>query len=60
MLSLDESEVLFRPSWWASGINRVNRRPWSNWQRALAKYSKRYRGSGAKPGRGGREDVHVL
>jgi putative transposase len=25
-----------------------------------AKYSKRYRGSGAKSGRGGREDVHVL
>ena len=27
---------------WASGSNRAKRRPWQNWRRALAKYSKRY------------------
>src|SRR5258708_1102714 len=40
--SLDESAVRCRPNSLASGSNRTSRRPWSNWPRALAKYSKRY------------------
>ncbi len=42
MPSLDESVLRSKPNSWASGSNPAKRRPWFNWRRALAKYSKRY------------------
>src|SRR6266852_8901044 len=42
MPSLHESVARSKPNSSASGSNPVNRKPWPNWQRTLAKYSKHY------------------
>jgi transposase-like protein len=42
MRSPDESALRLPPNSLAFGSNPANRKPWSNWRRALAKYAKRY------------------
>jgi hypothetical protein len=56
MPSPDGSGLMSKPNSLGPGNNRANRKQWPNSRRALAKYSKRYRGSGEKPGGGGRQE----